>query len=89
MFDLKDLRCFVAVYESHGFARAASELHTVQSAVSTRILRLEAVVGASLFLRMHRGIVPTAKGDLLYRHAKRVFAELEDLETSVKMRQAG
>jgi DNA-binding transcriptional LysR family regulator len=89
MLDLKDLRCFVTVYETRGFARAADALNTAQSNVSVRVLRLERAVGAPLFERRHRSIEPTQKGDLLYRHAKRVFAELEDLETSLKPRQAG
>ena len=89
MLDLKDLRCFVSVYETGGFARAAEALNTAQSNVSVRVLRLEHSIGAPLFERRHRSILATAKGDLLYRHAKRVFTELEDLEASFKARQAG
>jgi DNA-binding transcriptional LysR family regulator len=84
VFDLKDLRCFVAVYERRGFARAASELHTVQSAVSVRIRRLEALIGAYLFERAHRSIVVTDKGELLYRHAKRVLDNVRELERIVR-----
>lgn len=88
MFDLKDLRCFVAVYELRGFARAASELHTVQSAVSARIRKLEAIIGVPLFDRMHRGIMPTEKGELLYKHAKRVLENVRELEKIVKDERA-
>lgn len=84
MLDVKDLRCFVAVYERRGFARAAGDLHTVQSAVSTRIRKLESTVGAPLFQRMHRGIAATSKGDLLYKHAKRVLEYLEEFEKAVR-----
>lgn len=79
MLDLKDLRTFVAVYEQRGFARAARVLHTVQSAVSARIRKLEAELGAELFARMHRAIEPTENGERLYRHAKRVLAEVDEL----------
>ena len=89
MLDLKDLRCFVAVYETRGFARAAAVLNTVQSNVSSRVLRLERLIGAPLFERRHRAISPTARGDLLYRHAMRVLGEVEDLEATVKLREAG
>lgn len=88
MLQLKDLQCFVAVYESGGFGRAADVLDTVQSQVSLRIGRLEKSVGAPLFDRLHRGIKPTAKGELLYRHAKRVFSELGELESALKGRDA-
>lgn len=88
MLQLKDLQCFIAVYDSRGFGRAADILDTVQSQVSIRISRLERAIGAPLFERLHRGIRPTAKGELLYRHARRVFREMEDLETALKDRNA-
>jgi len=88
MFLLKDLQCFVAVYESGGFGRAADVLDSVQSQVSMRMSRLEKSVGAPLFERLHRGIKATAKGDLLYRHAKRVLSEVGDLETAMRGRDA-
>jgi DNA-binding transcriptional LysR family regulator len=88
MLQLKDLQCFVAVYESGGFGRAADVLDTVQSQVSMRMSRLEKSIGAPLFERLHRGIKATAKGDLLYRHAKRVLGEVGELETALKDRDA-
>ena len=89
MLDVKDLRCFVAVYETGGFARAAAVLNTVQSNVSARVLRLERLIGAPLFERRHRAIAHTARGELLYRHATRVLGELEELEVAVNVRKAG
>lgn len=86
MLDLKDLRCFVSVYERRGFARAAVDLNTVQSNVSTRIRKLEEDIGAPLFERLHRSIRPTAKGDILYGYATRVFAEMSELEAAVRER---
>ena len=56
MLDLKDLRCFVCVYQLRGFARAAVELNTVQSNVSARIRKLEDEIGAPL-LEMDDGAV--------------------------------
>lgn len=84
MFDLRDLRCFVAAYELGGFSRAADALHTVQSSVSARIRRLEHFIGAPLFERRHRAIAPTAKADLLYHHARRVLRQVDELETAVR-----
>ena len=88
MLDLKDLRCFVTVYDLHGFARAASTLNTVQSNVSARIRRLEDEIGSSLFERLHRGIRPTAKGELLYRYSMRLLSDLSELEAAVGTRRA-
>lgn len=88
MLDVKDLRCFIAVYETRGFCRAADVLHTAQSNVSIRIKRLEEGVGAPLFERMHKGIAPTAKGDLLYKHAVCVLGQLGELEYMLKTPRA-
>src|SRR5574341_93505 len=74
--DLKDLRFFIAVYETKGFSRASDFLGTVQSNVSTRILRLERALGVQLFERKWRSLVPTASGDELYEDAKQVIAAL-------------
>jgi DNA-binding transcriptional LysR family regulator len=88
MLQLKDLQSFVTAYESGGFGRAAEVLDTVQSQISIRVRRLEKSVGAPLFERLHKGIKPTAKGNLLYRHAMRVFRELGDLEAAVRIRHS-
>jgi DNA-binding transcriptional LysR family regulator len=86
MLDLKDLRCFVCVYELKGFARAAAELDTVQSNISARIGRLEGEIGARLFERLHRSIRPTPKGEIMYRYATRVLAEVSELEAAMRDR---
>jgi LysR family nitrogen assimilation transcriptional regulator len=89
MLDLRDLRCFVAVYEAGGFGRAALTLKVAQSNVSMRVLRLERLIGSPVFVRHHRSIAPTPRGNLLYRHALRVLGEVEELETTLRERAAG
>lgn len=84
MLDLKDLRCFVSVYDRKGFARAAVELGTVQSNISARVRRLENEIGAPLFERLHRGIRPTAKGEIMYRYAMRVLTDVSELEAAMR-----
>ena len=86
MLHLRDLYCFTLVYEQRSFSRAADNLDTVQSMVSTRIQRLEHFVGAPLFVRLHRGVVSTDKGELLYHHAKRVLRDVEELESALRAR---
>lgn len=88
MFHLNDLACFVTVYESGGFGRAADVLDSAQSQVSLRIRRLESNIGHKLFVRLHRSIHPTAKGEILYRHAKRVLKDVNELESALKGRSA-
>ena len=84
VFQLKDLEYFIATYESGGFGRAADLLDTAQSHVSLRIQRLEEEIGGKLFERLHRGIRPTRKGDVLYRHAKNVLRVVNEMQTAVK-----
>ena len=82
--DVKDLRYFVAVYEAEGFSRASRELGTVQSNVSARIRSLEGSLGISLFERRYRRVAPTAGGDKLYRHAKKVLGSLSEAERALR-----
>ena len=86
MLHLRDLFCFTRVYETRSISKAADSLDTVQSLVSTRIQRLEQFVGAPLFVRLHRGVVSTHKGEELYHHAKRVLHDVEELETALRRR---
>ena len=88
MLHLRDLYCFTQVYERRSFSRAADSLDTVQSLVSTRIQRLEQFIGAPLFVRLHRGVVSTDKGEKLYEHAKRVLRDVAELESAVRERDA-
>jgi DNA-binding transcriptional LysR family regulator len=82
--NLTDLRCVVAVIEAGSFVGASRALDTVQSNVSERIRSLERELGGALFTRGRRGIVATAKGKLLYQHARRVLADFEKIEEIVK-----
>ena len=82
--DVKDLRFFVAVYESGGFSHASRELGTVQSNVSARIRNLEGALGTPLFERRYRRVAPTVSADHLYRHAKKVISSLNQAERAIK-----
>jgi general secretion pathway protein G len=82
--DVEDLRFFIAVYESEGFSRASEKLGTVQSNVSARIRNLEGSLGIALFERRYRRVAPTARGDQLYRHARKVVSALDDAERAVR-----
>ena len=86
--DVKDLRYFIAVYEAEGFSRASRELGTVQSNVSARIRSLEGSLGLPLFERRYRRVAPTAGGDKLYRHAKKVLTSLSEAERARGAREA-
>src|SRR3979411_2317142 len=67
-----DLGLLLAVAESGGVTRAGSLLHLSQSALSRRLLDLEARVGAPLFRRAGRRMTPTALGEEICRRAVEV-----------------
>ncbi|UPK34334.1 LysR family transcriptional regulator [Bradyrhizobium sp. 186] len=58
--DLSDLRVFETVLRLGSISRAATELGTAQSKVTTRIRVLEGKLGISLFERHARGVTPTS-----------------------------
>jgi len=62
MLDLKDLHCFVCVYDLKASRGRLSNSATVQSNVSARHPPLEAEIGARLFERLHRSIRPPPRG---------------------------
>ncbi len=76
--DFADLRVFEAVARLGGMNRAAGELHTVQSNVTTRIRLLEQELGAQLFRRHSRGVSLTEVGGRLLPHAVRLRQLMEE-----------
>lgn len=64
--DFNRLRVFFRVYQARSVSAAATALHVTQSAVSQSLAKLEDELGAQLFVRRHRAIVPTAAGDALF-----------------------
>jgi DNA-binding transcriptional LysR family regulator len=78
-----DLRVFAAVVEHGGFAPTARTLGTTRSAVLRRIERLERRLGVRLFDRTTRQISRTDAGDVLYRRAVHILAEIAEAELVV------
>lgn len=70
--ELSDLKVFSAVARCGGITRAASELNTVPSNVTTRIRTLEAEIGVPLFERHARGMTLTGAGRRLLPYADRL-----------------
>jgi DNA-binding transcriptional LysR family regulator len=60
----------------------------VQSNVSARIRKLERHFGQSLFVRLHRGVSPTAAARSLYPEAKNLIALSEQIQSRIRKRSA-
>lgn len=68
---------------------AAANLHLTQSALSHAMRKLERSLGAELWLREGRRLVPTDAGQHLLDVANHVLPQLEHAETSLKQMARG
>ncbi|WP_267875245.1 LysR family transcriptional regulator [Massilia sp. Dwa41.01b] len=73
MFELSQLRCFVAVAEELHFSRAAERLNMTQPPLSRQIRLLEHHVGARLLERNSRTVRLTAAGKAFFPEAARIL----------------
>jgi DNA-binding transcriptional LysR family regulator len=83
MLSLHQLRCFLATYELGSLTAAAERLGYAQPSVSEQIRALEKSLGATLFRRVGRGVVPTTVADSLRPHAERTIAAAEEARRAV------
>jgi len=82
-YDLTDLRLFVAIAEARNLTRGADRAHLAPSSASHRVQSLENTLGAPLFIRRARGVDLTRAGEALLRHARQVFAQLEQMHADL------
>ncbi len=75
--DWNKLRTFYHVASVGSFSKAAESLNITQSALSRQIIDLEQGLKKSLFFRRARGLELTKHGEIIYKTAKRMFAEVE------------
>lgn len=76
--EISDLITFATVARCAGITRAAKELHTVQSNVTSRIKSLEEEVGVPLFERSSRGVALTSAGQRLLPYASRAVTLINE-----------
>lgn len=73
MTTLHQLRCFLAAYESGSLTAAAARLGHAQPSVSEQVRILERSLGARLFQRVGRGLIPTEAAHELRPHAEQAL----------------
>ena len=83
LLSLQQVRCFSAALELGSFTAAADALRVSQPAVAEQIRKLEAALGADLFIRAGRGVFPTDAGRAFAEHAARSLQALDDAAGSV------
>src|SRR5690242_2288524 len=87
--DLVSLSLFNLVVRSGSISKGAALAHLAVGAASKRIADLEAALGVALFERHSRGIVLTAAGTALQRHAQRILNDVDVLSADLSDYAAG
>ena len=80
---MQQIRCFCAAVELGSFTAAAEALRVSQPAVAEQIRKLEHALGADLFVRAGRGVLPTEAGRAFAVHAARSLRAVDDAADSV------
>ena len=81
---LLELEYFATVCEKLNFTKAAEQLNISQPSLSQKIRFLEHEFGAELFLRSGKKVYITPSGEILLRHARRIFSEINLAQSMIK-----
>lgn len=85
----RELEYFLAICETRNLARAADAIGITQPALTRSLQRLEAHMGAPLFVRAPRGVELTPIGTVLRARATKARVTLDDAEREVGQLAAG
>lgn len=75
--DIRRIEAFSKVFEYRSFSKAGKALFLSQPTISAHVATLEQELDILLFDRIGRTVVPTKAGEVLYRHAKKIFEASE------------
>ena len=78
---IQQLTYLLEVHKAGSFSLAAQNLYITQSAISNAIISLEKEIGAPIFVRGKKGLVPTARGLDVINHAKRACDSIDQITT--------
>lgn len=86
---LRNLRFLLSLAQTRNLSHSAAALHTTQPGLSKWLKDLENDIGLTLFERHARGLTPTAHGQVLIAHARRVDAQLDRAATDMRILSEG
>jgi len=75
-----ELAFFSVLASSSGLGAAARSLGVTTPAVSKRLTQMEARLGVALVIRTTRRMRLTPEGEIYLEHARRILAEIDDME---------
>lgn len=84
VLDVRHLRLIETVTEHGSLTRASGYLHLTQSALSHQLRDLEAALGARIFHRSGKRMIPTHAGLLLLATARETLRSLEAAEAAMR-----
>ena len=90
--DLRALLCFRTVAELGTISKASSHLRIAQPALTRQLQKLEHSLGVELLHRTHKGVRPTAAGQLLLERTAHLEADLAEVRrevTNLSLKVAG
>ena len=82
-FDLTDILLMTKVAEANSVTKGAEAMHLSVPAASTRIKKLESLIGAKLLYRMPQGVTLTPSGKKFVQHARIVLGQMERLSSDM------
>jgi LysR family nitrogen assimilation transcriptional regulator len=82
--DIRQFRYFVSIVECGSLSKAAEQLYIAQPSLSLQIRTLESELKTKLLLRSSQGVRPTEAGKILYRHARAVLRQMEEIAQEIK-----
>lgn len=82
--ELSTLRIFVEVMRYRSFAPVARERHVTPSSISRTVSSLENELGARLFQRSTRRLIPTEAAEVFYERVRDVVEEIDRAQVMVR-----
>ncbi|MEL6101670.1 MAG: LysR family transcriptional regulator [Pseudomonadota bacterium] len=86
---IRDYQAVLALSDERHFARAARRLKISQPALTSRLYRIEAALGVTLFIRGRSGVEETLEGRAFCEQARQVIAMHEETFARVKEAREG
>lgn len=82
--EIYQLKHFIAVCETLSFTKAATRCHVTQPALSGSIGRLEADLGARLFIRTNKAVSLTPAGQRLFSEGLRILQACNQVKAEIQ-----